>query len=77
MDGSSGDDREPHVGIGDRQGMRRNVEDVRLRGSASGNLGDNVLETGFPGLAPIAKFGTKLGTKLGTKFGDWVLGRNV
>ena len=57
MDGASGDDRVPDVGIGGGQGPGRNFEDRGL----SGDLGDHVLETGFPGFAPIAQFGPKFG----------------
>jgi hypothetical protein len=57
MDGASGDDRVPHIGICDRQGLGRNFEGAGL----SRNLGEDVLDTGFPGFAPIAEFGANLG----------------
>src|SRR6266478_566036 len=38
MDGASGNDRIPHVEIGDRQGLGSNFEDGGFSGRSSGNL---------------------------------------
>ena len=45
------------------QGLGRDFESIALRRGFARDLGEHILETGFPGIAPLAKFGAEFGRR--------------
>ena len=59
-DGASGHDRVPEIGIGGGQGLVGEFEGTGF----SRNLRKQILQTGFPGFAPVAKFDAEFGRRM-------------